>query len=199
MAKSQVNQHTDACEMTNWLKGIAMQRLIFKYGGWATLILVGVTVCSAIFIEQTPENYGMGEVIGYSAMLAALAMIILAQVEMKRAPEINTSYWRYCLLGLGISVLAGTGFGIYNLIYVNWVNPEFMDQYYGYYIETVRNSGQTQEQIAAIIDRLNQEKSHWQSPVIQFFGMFITVFAMGLIISVLSAGFMIQWEKKSFA
>ncbi|NVK88661.1 MAG: DUF4199 domain-containing protein [Gammaproteobacteria bacterium] len=166
-----------------------------KYGGLAIVILIGITGLSAILLEQGPANYTTGEIIGYSAMLCALAMITLAHNEWRRH-ESAVKFWHFVIIGLGISTLAATAFGLYNLAYIHWFNPEFMEQYYQFYIESVRASAAPAAEIEAVIAQLEAEKSMWMQPSMQFFGMFLTVFVMGLLVTLVSSGFFTQLQKR---
>jgi len=163
---------------------------IIKYGLIAGGVIVGIPVISGWIIGYGPETFKIGEIIGYSTMILSLLIIFLAVNDyQKMHPNEVLSFGRIFLIGLGISAIAGIMFGIYNLVYVYYIAPDFMEQYYGYYIENIRNSGAPAAEIDQQIAQLEQEKEFFMSPVVNFFVMFATVFMIGLIVSVVSGLF----------
>lgn len=165
-----------------------MQQNILKYGLISGSIIVLIPVISGWIIGTDPETFRMGEIIGYSTMLLSLLLIFLAVNEYKKTnPEMILSFGKVFLIGLGISTIAGVMFGIYNWVYVTFLEPEFMDQYFNYYIENIRNSGAPQADIDSQIAKLEQEKEIFMNPFVSFFAMFVSVFGIGLIISLVSA------------
>ena len=165
-----------------------MQQNILKYGLISGSIIVLIPVISGWIIGTDPETFRMGEIIGYSTMLLSLLMIFLAVNEYKKNnPDLPLTFAKALLIGLGISAIAGIMFGVYNWVYVTFLEPEFMDQYFNYYIENIRNSGASQSDIDSQIAKLEEEKAFFMNPFVSFFAMFITVFGIGLIISLVSA------------
>lgn len=174
-----------------------MTKPILKYGSIACLVLVGIPLLSSLFLENGPEDFRIGEIVGYSTMIIALMLILVAQNDYRKQLNQPLKYSQGLVMGLAISALAGSAFGLYNLVYIAWINPEFMDQYYGYYIENLKQSGGDPAQIKATIEKINSEKEMWMSPAVQFFGMFFTVFVIGLIVSLISAGFMAKLSRSA--
>ena len=173
-----------------------MKKNILKYGLISGAVIVLIPVISELFIGTGPESYRMGEIIGYSTMILSLLVIFMAVNEYKkRHPNAPVNGRQILLIGCGISAIAGAMFGLYNWVYVTYLQPDFVDQYFNYYIENIRNSGITQQEIDAQIAELEQQKEMFTNPVVNFAAMFVTVFAIGLIISIVSA--FAQSSKKS--
>ncbi|MCW8880634.1 MAG: DUF4199 domain-containing protein [Kangiellaceae bacterium] len=165
-----------------------MQQNILKYGLISGSIIVLIPVISGWIMGTEPETFRMGEIIGYSTMILSLLLIFLAVNEYKKNnPGSFLSFGKVLLIGLGISAIAGVMFGIYNWIYVTFLEPEFMDQYFNYYIENIRNSGASQADIDSQIAKLEQEKEIFMNPFVSFMAMFVSVFGIGLNISLVSA------------
>ncbi|TQV81433.1 DUF4199 domain-containing protein [Aliikangiella coralliicola] len=165
-----------------------MQQKILKYGLISGGVIVLIPVLGSMIIGTGPESYRMGEIIGYSTMILSLLVIFMAVNEYKKNhPDESISAKQIMLIGCGVSAIAGLMFGIYNWIYVTFLVPDFMDQYFNYYIETIRNGGGTQQEIDTQIADLQQQKEMFMNPLVSFFVMFVTVFAIGFIISIVSA------------
>ncbi len=176
-----------------------MKSSIIKYGLISGTVLVAILLSSSFFLEQGPEDYKLSEIVGYSAIVLSLMLILVAQHEYSKQLTSPLKYGQALIIGLAISTIAGIAFGLYNLVYISFINPEFMEQYYSYYIENIRNSGASDEQIEATIAKLNSEKEMWMSPGIQFIGMFMTVFVVGLVVSLISAGFMTKLSQRKLS
>lgn len=166
-----------------------MQKLSIKWGLIAGTIMVGIPFISYLLMGGGPETFKLGEIIGYATIICSLLLIYVA-VNEYRLLQANQqiSFVNGLAVGLLVSTLAATMFGIYNVIYVELLEPGFMDQYYNYYIEQISNSGKPQVEIDQQIQAFEQEKQMFMNVYLQFFLMFITVFVIGLIVSLFCAG-----------
>ena len=128
------------------------------------------------------ENYRTSEIFGYLTFVACLGMIYLGLNDAKTT---HITIWQKVLLGLAISAVAGVMFGIYNVIYTTYINPEFMDQYYAHYISQlpVQSGPEFEAQVAA----LEADKEMFMHPLTQFLAMTATVIAVGIPESVILA------------
>ncbi len=167
-----------------------MKNHILKFGLIAGTVIVGIPVISGFIIGYGPDSFKMGEIIGYSTMVLSLLVIFFASKEyQKQHPTEVIGFTRIFTLGLGISAIAGLMFGIYNVVYVTYISPEFMDQYYEYYLQGIRDSGAAAEEIIAQIAKIESEKEMFMNPMVNFLVMFATVFIIGLVISMISGLF----------
>jgi len=174
-----------------------MKNNILKFGLIAGSIIVLIPLLSGFIIGYGPDAYKMGEIIGYSTMLLSLLMIFFAVKEYKeKYPSVQLGFLKVFSIGAGISLIAGIMFGIYNLIHVTYIDPEFMSNYYEYYINNIRNSGAPAAQIEMQISQLEQEKELFMNPIVSFLTMTVTVFMIGLIISTVSGLFQSSKNKQ---
>lgn len=172
-----------------------MKSLIIKYGVIAGLIIVAIPSIGTLMMGTGPETYQTGEIIGYSTMILSLLLIFLAVREFKQHTTQPVCFAKILKIGLGVTVIASLMFGLYNVIYATYIEPEFMDNYFNYYIENIRQSGQSEDVIAAQITQLEKDKAFFMNPLVNFSAMFFSVFIVGLIISIVSA--ISQSDKKS--
>jgi len=167
-----------------------MKQIILKYGLIAGIIIVLIPYISGLIMGYGEDTFAMGEVIGYSTMIFSLMMIFIAA---KKYQEINPDevigFKKIFLLGTGISLIAGIMFGLYNVIYVLYIDPDFMQRYYDYSINNIRDSGIPPELAEQQISDIESQKEMFMNPLVNFFLMFVTVFFIGLIISVISGLF----------
>jgi hypothetical protein len=165
-----------------------MQKLSLKWGLIAGLIMVGIPYTSYLLMGGGPETFKLGEIIGYATIICSLLLIYVAINEYRLIlANQQISFIQGLSVGLMVTGLAALMFGIYNVIYVEFLEPGFMDQYYNYYIEQISNSGQPQLEIDRQIKAFEEEKQMFMNIYLQFFIMFITVFVIGLLVSVFCA------------
>ncbi len=165
-----------------------MKSSILKNGLLACAVLLGVILLSELFFsEMTIENFRKQEIFGYSAILLSTIFVFLGIKQYRdNEGQGNITFLKALMVGIGITAIPSLAFGLYNLIYVEFINPEFMDAYFAMSLEAGKE-GKTAEEYAAFVAEQNASKDAFQSPVIQFFAMFITVFLVGLIVSILSS------------
>ncbi len=167
-----------------------MRHSILKFGLISGSIIVGIPLLSGLVIGYGPETFKTGEIIGYSTMILSMLIIFIAVKEYQKAHRSEVvGFLKILSIGAGISTIAGLMFGIYNVIYVEFIDPEFMQQYYQYYIEGIKSSGAAAAEIERQISQLEREKDMFMNPIVNFFAMFVTVFMIGLSVSVISGLF----------
>lgn len=161
-----------------------MLKLSVKWGGVSGGIMTVLLLLSFVLLPApSPETYGISEIFGYVTIFASLAVIYVAMNELQNGQPV--SLWQRISLGVGVSAIAGAIFGLYNVVYTGYLDPDFMDNYYNYYISQLpEQSGPSYEEAVA---RLEAEKAMFMSPVTQFVTMGATVLLAGIPVSVLLA------------
>jgi hypothetical protein len=167
-----------------------MKQSILKYGLIAGIIIVAIPSISGLIMGYGEDTFATGEVVGYSAMIFSLMLIFVAAKKYQEAnPNETIGFKKIFLLGTGISLIAGIMFGLYNVIYVLYIDPDFMEKYYQYSINNIRSSGIPIEAADLKIAEIESQKEMFMNPILNFFLMFFTVFFIGLIVSVISGLF----------
>ena len=64
---------------------------------------------------------------------------------------------------------------------------DFKELYLNFYIDKIKNSGQSPEAIQQQLQEMNQQFAMWDSPFMMGLLMFLTVFIIGLLIALISA------------
>lgn len=160
-----------------------MKALIQKFGTISVAIIFGVNLLTLAFIGTDGETFGVGEVIGYATILIAELFILAAIAQYKKQNGGMISFGQSLKLGMGIAALGGFAFGIYNAIYVLWIDPLFNERYFAYSMNLDLDSPGFAEQYAAFV----AEQGIFLSVPFQSFLMFMTVFLIGFVISVIGA------------
>ncbi len=158
-----------------------MKTFIQKFGLISVAIIFGVNLISLAIFGTGESSYGIGELIGYSTIIIAELMILVAIGQYKKQNDGVISFGQAFKLGLGIATLGGLAFAIYNVIYVLVIDPLFNERYFAYQNDLDMNAADFAEQYAAFA----AEQGFFLSIPFQTFLMFMTVFLIGLIISVI--------------
>ena len=166
-------------------KSIPMKKTIIRYGIYAGIILCALSLISWFALSDL--DFGLQEVLGYVSMVLALLFVYFG-IRHYRERENNgvLSLSDGLRIGLGISLIAAICFGLLDLVYVKWMNPEFMDQYYESVLDQMETSLPAEEFEEKRLE-MESQKALFSNPWISFLVMSITVFLIGIIISLLSA------------
>lgn len=141
------------------------------------------------------EMWTFGEILGYSSMIIALSTIFFG-IKTYRDKVLGgkISFGKAFGLGLGISTVASVIFGIYIYILYTIISPGLSGKLIEIYREKIRTSGQTQEIIAQQLAQFEAEAQMWNNPVLQSFVMLVTVFMLGILISLVCAAILRRKE-----
>lgn len=168
-----------------------MKKTILRYGlyGIATIGLLSLLIWALVDVVDNTT----GEVIGYSSMVVSLLFVYFG-IKHFRDKENNgmVSFAKALLIGILISLMVAVAFGILDLIYVKFVNPDFMNDYYAGMLEQAESLPPEEFEIRKA--ELQSEKQMFLNPYLHFFIMSMMVFVIGFIISLLSA-LMLQRKK----
>ena len=163
-----------------------MNSIVLKYGLYATSIVVGIPFLMWVFIAGEP-NYDLGEIIGYATMVLCMTFVFLG-IREYRDRQLNGTipFGQALKVGVLIALIPSTAFGIYDLLYVAYLDPGFYDAYYSQYIADLQSS-LPKEELEAAIAEVEAQKAIFTNPLMQFLVMFLTVFLIGFVVSLLSS------------
>ena len=162
-----------------------MKRILKIYGPYVVAIVVGIPVLSGVITGFGPGSFDSGEVIGYSSMIVAMSLIYFA-VKNHR-DKINNgriTFGESMKLGTAIATLGGIAWGIYNFVFVTWIMPDFNEQYIAH-IEGLEIGTPAFE--AKFNAAMNGSDSFMYTPIGGTIVMFLTVFLIGFLITVISS------------
>ncbi len=161
-----------------------MKKTILRFGlyGVTTICLLSLLIWSLVDVVDDK----MGEVIGYSSMVVSLLFVFFG-IKHFRDRENNgmVSFVKALQIGILISLIVALAFGILDIIYVKFVNPGFMTEYYDGMLEQAKSLPAKEFELRKAA--LQSEKEMFMNPFMHFFIMSMMVFIIGFIISLLSA------------
>ena len=161
-----------------------MKRTILRYGLFATLTIIALSLMIWTLVDVVDNT--TGEIIGYSSMVVSLLFVYFG-IKHYRDSENNglVSFGKALLIGILISLLASIAFGLMDLIYVTFVNPDFMTDYYDGMLEQLQTLPADEFEIRKA--ELESEKEMFSNPFMHFMIMSMMVFVIGSVISLISA------------
>lgn len=165
-----------------------MKNTILRYGTYGG-ISITLLFFVALFLGQYLD-YGAREVIGYATMIVSLSFIFFG-IKHYRDNENQgvVTFAKALTIGVLISLIVSLVFGVIDVIYIKYINPDFVADYYATSVEELRNSvpaAELQEKLKA----LEAQKEMFSGAFMNFLLMSITVFILGFIISLLSSLFL---------
>ena len=161
-----------------------MKRTILRYGLFATLTIIALSLMIWTLVDVVDNT--TGEIIGYSSMVVSLLFVYFG-IKHYRDSENNglVSFGKALLIGILISLLASIAFGLMDLIYVTFVNPDFMTDYYDGMLDQLQTLPADELEVRKA--ELESEKAMFSNPFMHFMIMSMMVFVIGLVISLISA------------
>ncbi len=164
-----------------------MLRTTLKYGAYAGIVMI-LCFLSPYFIWGKDLDLSRGELIGYAAIAICLTSVFFG-IKNYRDKKLGGSISFGNAFGIGteISGVAAIIFGIYNFVQYKYLAPDMMQRLMDYYKNKIINSGQSQELIAKQLKELQSQAGFYGNPWIMGLVMIMTVFVMGMAISLISA------------
>lgn len=169
-----------------------MKKAILRYGLYGAASICILFLLSWYIGENL--SYSVQEIIGYASIVISLSFVFFGIRHFRdKINDGTVSFGKALLLGLAISLITALAFGVLDVIYIKYINPDFTEEYYA------RSLAQLEETLPAAefeIERvkMESEKELFMSPVMSFIFMSMIVFVIGFIISLLSA--MVLQRKK---
>ncbi|GAA4275270.1 DUF4199 domain-containing protein [Aquimarina gracilis] len=162
-----------------------MKNTVIRYG-----VLSAIAICAlnlAGWFLGKNLDYSTQEVIGYTGIVVALVFVFFG-IKHYRDKENNGSvtFGKALLIGVLISLIASLAFGILDVIYIKYIDPNFVTEYYAHHVEQMRSS-LSEAEFKVEFEKLEAQKEMFSNTFMNFFLMFTTVLIIGFIISLLSA------------
>ncbi len=155
-----------------------------KYGWIACAIVVGIPALSMAILGTGSDGFDKGEIIGYSSIIVAMGLVYFAMRHFRDKENDGTmSFGEGMKIGLLISTMGGLAWGIYNLIFVKLIMPNFYEEYYAHQSGYAIGSPEFEQGFA----QMKSEMGFWVSDFGVTLLMFLTVFIIGVVISLISA------------
>lgn len=163
-----------------------MLNKIIKWGVISGIIMVANFYISyLIFPLVDAAAYTNSEIMGYVGIIVGSLIIYLAIADYFQADRAHIGLWPRVKLGLGVAFIAGVIVGLYNIIYVEFIDPTFMQGYLEFSISQlpVQSGAEFDKHVAELTEAMKS----FDGIAVNFFLMASIVWMMGIPISIISA------------
>lgn len=160
-------------------------KTILKFGGYSCLAIVLLFAISYFFLSSL--SLGVQELYGYLSILVSLAFVFFG-VKSYRNLECNgkISFFKALGVGLLVTLFPSVLFGAYNVIYTEYIDPEFTANYYQAMADQAKLDFSGSE-LKTKLEEMNEMRKTFSTPFMNFILMSLTVFFVGVVVSVISA------------
>ena len=163
-----------------------LNSLIFRYGLYITAIIVGLPVLMYLFLGPVDTSYEGAEVLGYLSIILSLVIFIFLGVRRFREDfnEGRLNFMQALKVGVLITIIPSVGFGLYNHVYSEWLDPDFTERYFQQNLDKLETQLSPAE-FQLKKTELEGQKEMFSNPLLSFVVMFLTVFLIGLVVTIL--------------
>lgn len=162
-----------------------MKKTVIRYGFYGA-----ATICILMLLSWflgKNLDFSSQEIIGYASMIVSLSFVYFGIKHFRDSENNGTiTLGTALLIGILISLLTALAFGTLDVIYVKYINPDFMTEYYDVTLAQMKES-LSAEEFELKRAELESQKELFSSAWMNFLIMSTTVFIIGLIISIISA------------
>lgn len=164
-----------------------MRRYVLIMGSISGLILIVMMFLTAPFFGEEID-FDSAQWLGYISMIVALSTIFIG-IKSYRDKEAGgfIGFGRAFQVGLYITLVASVLYVAGWMVYANTAGAGFMDSYFEYSVEKIRNSGASEADIQEQIANMENWKDLYMNPLVQIGVTFMEIFPVGLLITLISA------------
>lgn len=162
-----------------------MKKTVLRYGGLSVLFMVIFFILN--FTVFADLDFATQEILGWVGIFLSVIFIYFGIKYFR--DHFNKgllSFGKGMKVGLLILLLPSIAFGLFDIFYVYVINPGWIDTYYNAQIDQLRASLPA-EKATAEIKKMEENKEMFSNPLFQFLVMALSVFAAGLIVTVVSS------------
>ena len=163
-----------------------MTRVVLVFGLLAGAVLSVMMLVNVAFIDRL--GFDTAEIIGYTTMVLAFLMVFFGIRSYRDNIYGGTiSFWKACGIGLLITLVASACYvTTWEVIYY-WFAPDFVEKYAAHTLESARQAGATEQELAARTADMARFREMYKNPLINAGITFVEVFPIGLLVTVVSA------------
>lgn len=164
-----------------------MKKTVLRYGLYGAICIIVIFSLTWMFFSVSSDNYAQQEVVGYTTIILSMIFVFFGIRHYRdKFNNGNISFLQGLKLGVLIVIFPSLAFALMNLLYVVVLDPDFTEKYYAHEVEKLRASLPASE-LQAKLTEMEMQKEMFSSPAISSIVMFLTVFIIGLIVTVISA------------
>ena len=162
-----------------------MKKIIIRYGIYSSLTLV--VLFGLTFLLAKDLDFGALEKLGYASILIGMIFVYLGIREYReKIGEGKISFWKAVKVGLLIVSIPSIAFGLFDVIYVTFIDPNFMENFYNHSLAEMKTNLPAAEYEVKAAE-LESQRAIFSNIFFQFILMGLTVFLIGIVASFISS------------
>lgn len=162
-----------------------MKKTVLRYGLFSAISIVGLFTLGWLFLDD--NDYSSKEIFGYTNLVLSMLFVFFGIKHYRdKITGGQLSFGQGMKVGMLIVLIPALIFGIFDVFYVLVMDPDFMDKYYQHHLTQMQQSMSATEFQAARAS-VESQKEMFSNPAVQFLVMFLTVFIIGVIFTVISS------------
>jgi len=161
---------------------------ILKYGVISGLLLVALSWIGDLIFGLDPESFEIQEVYGYTSMVLGLSVIFFGVRHFR--DQLRDGVIRFgeaFKIGALMDLVTSSIYFVFMMIYLRWIEPEFMQTYADFYREKIASSSLPADELARQLAELDANQALFLDANFNSALMFATVFLIGLVVSLVTA------------
>ena len=167
------------------LKNKPMRKTSIRFGLYGAITISILFLLSWYVLDDL--SFASQEVLGYASMVIALLFVFFGIKHFRDKENDGKVAFKQALnIGVIISLITAIVFGILDVIYTEFLDPNFMEEYYTTTVDQMRQS-MPAEEFKAKLAELEAQKDLFSNPLFSFGIMAMTVFVIGFIITLISS------------
>ena len=162
-----------------------MKKTVLRFGLYGAITICLLFLLTWFLLKDS--NFEFSEALGYLSMVVALSFVYFGIKNYRDQENEGTiSFTKGLIIGILISLITAIAFGIIDVIYITYINPDFTETYYNEAVEEMRQQLSAAE-FEVKLKELEQQKALFSNSLFAFALMSGTVLVIGFIISLISA------------
>lgn len=177
-----------------------MRKTILIFG------LISGAIASVLMVATVPFMHGTGfekygYLVGYTGMVLSFLLVFFGIRSYR--DNVNNGeigFGKAFAVGIAITLISCISYVItWEIVYFNFLPPNFMDKYFAHAIEQAKASGASPQAVQSQVQQMERYKQLYQNPLFNSLMTFIEPFPVGLVITLISAAILRKKQKAQAA
>lgn len=166
-----------------------MKQVTLKYGIIAGVIVAVFMLLTTPLMKDMATNYDLAQILGYVSMLLSLSTVFVAIKTFRdKFNSGKVKFGKAFLIGIYITLIAGTIYSLTFLVYFNFVDNSFIEFYTQSQIEEINAMDISQAAKTEKIAEMSEQMEAYTNPLVMFLvSLFVEYFPVGLVVSLIAA------------
>lgn len=150
--------------------------------------IISVLMIIFMTINSCTENYELGMVLGYSAMILSFSFVFVGVKNYRdKFNDGMINFGKAFKIGLFIALISSTFYVLTWLVEYYFFMPGFMENYAAHMIKGMQDSGASSAEIAKTVSEMASYQEMYKNPIFVILLTYMEVLPVGLLFTLASA------------